>query len=267
MNSLTTLGLLFGVGLVILAAGLMFFFALPGRSRSKRQQAARSRVALRPIRAMQRLRRAIGLAVEDGSRLHVSIGESSILSPTNASALVGLSTLERIGSLSSVSDRPPIATSGEGSLAILTQDTLRAAYRIANVPDQYEQSQARLAGPTPFTYVAGTLPVIYDERVSANILIGNFGPEVALLADAADREDEFVLAGSDSVAAQAVLYGTAREPLIGEEVFAVPAYLQAGPIYLAGLRTQDILRLIVIIILIGGAFLVFVDSLLNLGIL
>ena len=59
MNSLTTLGLLFGVGLVILAAGLMFFFALPGRSRSKRQQAARSRVALRPIRAMQRLRRAL----------------------------------------------------------------------------------------------------------------------------------------------------------------------------------------------------------------
>lgn len=256
MNSLATnLGPLLGLGLVLLAAGLMFFFSLPRRSKSRKQQGARSRVALRPIPAMQRLRRAIGLAVEDGSRLHVSIGESSILSPTNASALVGLSTLERIGSLSSVSDRPPIATSGEGSLAILSQDTLRAAYRIANVPDQYDPTQARLAGPTPFSYIAGTLPVIYDERVSANVLVGNFGPEVALLADAADREDAFVLAGSDSVAAQAVLYGTAREPLIGEELFAVPAYLQAGPIYQAGLRAQDILRWIVVVILIVGAVL------------
>jgi len=224
-------------------------------------------VALRPIRAMQRLRRAIGLAVEDGSRLHISLGASSIISSTNASALVGLSTLERIGSLSSVSDRPPIATSGDGTLAILSQDTLQAAYRIANVPDQYDPAQARLGGPTPFSYIAGTLPVIYDEHVSANILVGNFGPEVALLAEAADRADEFTLAASDSIAAQAVLYGTAREPLIGEELFAVPAYLQAGAIYQAGLRVQDILRWIVIAVLIGGAVLVFVDSWFGLGIL
>ena len=268
MNSFEPiLGPLLGLVLVLLAAGLMFFFSLPQRTKSRRQQAARSRTALRPIRAMQRLRRAIGLAVEDGSRLHVSIGEASILSPTNASALVGLSTLERIGALSSVSDRPPVATSGDGSLAILSQDTLRAAYRIANVPEQYDPAQARLAGPTPFSYIAGTLPVIYDERVSANILVGNFGPEVALLAEAADREDSFVLAGSDSVAAQAVLYGTAREPLIGEELFAVPAYLQAGPIYQAGLRAQDILRWVVIAILIVGAVLVFFNSWLGLGIL
>ena len=45
---------------------------------------------------MQRLRRALGLAVEDGSRLHVSLGKASIFSPTNASALVGLATLERV---------------------------------------------------------------------------------------------------------------------------------------------------------------------------
>ena len=248
-----------GLLLILLAAGLMFFFSLPQKSTRRGQP--RSRVVLRPIRAMQRLRRAIGLAVEDGSRLHVSIGESSIISPTNASALVGLSTLERVGMLSSVSDRPPVATSGDGTLAILSQDTLRAAYRIGNVPEQYDPNQARLVGTTPFSYVAGTLPVIYDERVSANILIGNFGPEVALLAEAADREDAFILAASDSFAAQSVLYATAREPLIGEELFAVPAYLQAGPIYQAGLRTQDVLRWIVIAALIVGAILKFLGFL------
>jgi hypothetical protein len=246
-----------GLVLVLLGAGLMLVFSLPQRGKGRGQRRASARASLRPIRAMQRLRRAIGLAVEDGSRLHVSLGRSSIISPTNASALVGLSTLERIGMLSSVSDRPPVATSGDGTLALLSQDTLRAAYRISNIPEQYDPIQSRLTGPTSFSYVAGTLPIIHDERISANIFVGNFGPEIGLMLDAADREGAFALAASDSFAAQSVLYAAASEPLIGEELFAVPAYLQAAPIHQAGLRAQDILRWLVIIALIVGSILAF----------
>ena len=238
-----------GVLLILGSAGMLFVFALPKRSRS--------RVVNRPIRAFQRLRRAIGLAVEDGSRLHVSIGKASIVSPNSASALVGLSTIERIGQLSSISDRPPVVTSGDGTLAILSQDTLRAAYRISNNSELYNPPQARLAGPTPFSYVAGTLPVIYDERVSANILVGNFGPEVALLAEAADEQNSFLLAASDAIAAQAVLYASATEPLIGEELFAIPAYLQSGATQQASLRAQDVLRWLVIGALVIGSILAF----------
>jgi hypothetical protein len=247
------LGPILGLALILLAAVLMFVFSLPQRGRS--------RVVLRPLRPMQRLRRAIGLAVEDGSRLHITIGKASIISPLNASALVGLSMLERIGVLSSISDRPPVATSGDGSLAILSQDTLRAAYRISNTLDQYDPAQARLTGPTPFSYIAGTLPVAKDERVSTNIMVGNFGPEVGLLTDAADRPDGFSLAASDSFAAQAVIYASAQEPLIGEELFAIPAYLQAGPVYQASLRTQDVLRWVVVGALIIGAVYTFIQSL------
>jgi hypothetical protein len=237
-----------GLLLILLSAGLLFVFSLP-------QGRARSRVTLRPMLAFQRLRRAIGLAVENGTRLHISIGEASIVSPNNASALIGLSTVERVGALSSVSDRPPIVTSGDGTLAVLSQDTLRAAYRVNNNLDMFEPTQARLAGPTPFSYVAGTLPVIYDERVSANILIGNFGPEVALLSEAGDRENSFTLAASDAISAQSVLYATASEPLIGEELFAIPAYLQAGPSHVAGLRAQDVLRWTVAGALVIGSIL------------
>jgi hypothetical protein len=245
-----------GLGLVLLSAALLLFFTLQRGSRERGRRAG-SRVALRPILALQRLRRAIGLAVEDGSRLHVSIGRASIVSPNNASALVGLSTLERVGMLSSVSDRPPVSTSGDGTLALLSQDTLRAAYRIGNNPEQYDTLQARLTGPTSFSYVAGALPVVQDERVSTNILIGNFGPEIALLVDAAEREGAFTLAASDALAAQAVLYASASEPLIGEELFAVPAYLQAAPIHQASLRVQDVLRWLVVAALVVGSILSF----------
>jgi hypothetical protein len=72
------------IGLVLLmaTAGLMFWFSLP----SARSFAAH----LRSMTALRRTRRAIGLSVEDGKRIHVAIGKASILSPNNASGLVGL---------------------------------------------------------------------------------------------------------------------------------------------------------------------------------
>jgi hypothetical protein len=236
-----------GMLVVLLGAGLVFLFSFPIKGRTRR--------TLRPIAALQRLRRAIGLAVEDGKRLHVSTGSSSILSTTNASALVGLSTLERVAQLSMASDRPPVATSGDPVLAILGQDSLRAAYRIGNAADQYDPDRSRLVAPSPLAYTAGTIPIIHSDTVSTNILIGNFGPEVAFLAEEADRQNAFCLAASDSLPAQAVLFAAAQEPLIGEELFAVPAYLQAGPYHYASLRVQDILRWGVVVVIVVGAFL------------
>ena len=240
---------LLGIALIVLAAGLIFIFALP-----RRKPVAR---ALRPIPAIKRLRRAIGLAVEDGKRLHVSLGSASIVSPQSASTLAGLATLERIAQISVISDRPPVATSGEGSVALLSQDTLRGVYRAGNAMDQFDPDRGRLAGTDPLSYVAGAIPVIRREQVSTNILVGNFGPEVGLLCESAEHANAFTLAASDSLPAQAVMYAVAEETLIGEELFALPAYLQAGPAHQASLRAQDILRLVVIAGLILGAILRF----------
>lgn len=223
-----------GLIIVVAGMGLIIFYSLP--------IANKKRPVFRPIPAFQHLRRGIGLAVEQGTRLHISLGKGDLLSSNNTSALVGLTTLERIARLSTASDRPTVATSGSGSLAILSQDSLHAAYRIANAIEQYDPDRGRLAGPTPFSYVAGMLPVVRGEHVSTHLLIGNFGPEIGIVTQEAEQVSAFTLAASDSLPAQAVLYATTQEPLIGEELYAVPAYLQAGPIYTASVRAQDILR-------------------------
>jgi hypothetical protein len=53
------------------------------------------------------------------------------------------------------------------------------------------------------------------------------------------------------------LYATAQEPLIGEELYAAGAYLQAGPLHISSLRAQDILRWVLAAIILGGAILKF----------
>jgi hypothetical protein len=210
--------------------------------------------AFREIPAFARLRKAIGLAVEDGTRIHFSVGRGGLILPWSASALASFAMLRRISELTSASDHPPIVTSGEGTLAILSQDTLKSAYSAASMEERYDPSTGRLTGMTPFSYAAGVLPIMRDENVSANVLVGSFGIEVALLADTAERENSFTLLASDNLPAQAVLYATGPDPLIGEELYAVGAYAQAGPLHNSSLRVQDILRWGIIIGLIIGVF-------------
>jgi hypothetical protein len=209
----------------------------------------------REIPALTRFYRVIGLSVEDGTRLHVSLGRGGLLSGRGGASLAGLSMLRYLTERTSVSDKPPIATAGDPALAILTQDTLKAGYQAANAEDLYLPSTGRLSGSTPFSFAVGAMPVVRDENVSANVLMGDFGPEAALLVDAAEREGVPTLGGTDDLSAQAVLYAAAQEPLIGEELFSVGAYLGAGSSHAASLTVQDILRWLLILFLLGGSVL------------
>jgi len=238
---------LVGLAVVLLCAILMVFSLVIYRKQPMR--------GLRLIPAFNHLRQALGLAVEDGSRTHISLGNASPFSQQGASALVGLNVLERVAQMSASSDQPPVVTGGDGGMVVLSQDVLRASYRRANTPALYDPILGRLSGPTNLSYIAGALPHIHDEEVSTNIFLGSFGPEVGLLVDAAEQENRFTLGGSDSLPAQAVLYATAREPIIGEELFASGASLQTNPFHPASLRAQDVLRWLILASLVGGSIL------------
>lgn len=235
-----------GLAFVFIGGGLLFGLTLLRRKSSAR---------FRHIPAFDRLNHAIGLSVEDGTRLHFSLGRGSVISQGSAAGLVGLSVLRRVAQLTAVSDRPSVATSGQSELAILSQDTIQTAFQSAGAVEQYHPTAGRLSGLTPFSYAAGALPVIRTEDVSANVLLGHFGPEIGLLSDAAERENAFLLAAADSLPAQAVLFVAADQPLIGEELYAAGAYVKAGATHSASLAVQDILRWLVIILLLGGALL------------
>jgi len=161
--------------------------------------------------------------------------------------------LRRLSEQTSQSDNPPVVTSGDASLAILSQDTLQSGYRAAGAEEQYRFTTGRLTGLTPFSYAAGTIPVMHDENVSANVIIGDLGSEAALIAAATDTQDADLIAASDNLSAQSVLFASSNEPLIGEELFAAGAYLGAGASHDASLQVQDVLRWLVILAILGGA--------------
>ncbi len=209
----------------------------------------------RRIPAITRLKSAIGLSVEDGSRVHVSLGNANLNEATNPSALVGLDSLHRIGQLSSTSDQPPVCTSGDGSFALLSKDVLGMVAGETNTRELFNPDHGQLTGVTPLAYALGAMEVMTDPVVKTNVLVGNFGPEAGFLTTASEENGAFTVAASDSIVAQSVFMATTRDVLIGEELFAIPAYLVYRPTYLSSLRVQDILRLLLAITLVTGALL------------
>jgi hypothetical protein len=220
----------------------------------------KSPASLREIPALAQLYRMLGLSVEDGTRLHVSLGYGNLLDMRGGSALAGLAMLRYIAERTSVGDAPPVASAGDSLLGMLSQDTLQAGYKAASAGELYSHITGRVAGLSPFGYAAGAMHIPQNENVSANIMIGHFGPEVALLADAAERENVLIIGASDNLAGQAVLFANSQDPLVGEELFSAGAYLEAGASHLASLTLQDVFRWVIIFVLLGGAVAKFAGA-------
>ncbi len=232
--------------LIIILASAVLLFAITLWKR-------KSPATLREIPALTRLYRTLGLSIEDGTRLHISLGSGSLLNARGGSALAGLALLRHIAERTSTSDKPSVASAGDPTLGLLTQDTLQAGYQAAAIDELYIPTSGRVTGLSPFGYAAGAMNIMKNENVSANIIIGHFGSEAGLLAEASDRENMVLIGASDELSGQSVLFANTQDALIGEELFAAGAYLGAGASHIASLTLQDILRWFVILALVGGA--------------
>ena len=221
----------------------------------------RSPSYLREIPAFTKLAHSLGLSIEDGKRLHISLGRGSLLDARGGSAFAGLALLRNIAERTSVSDMPAVASAGDPTLGLLSQDTLQAGYQAAGVEDAYVHTTGRVTGLSPFSYAAGAMQIPQNEKVSTNIVIGHLGAEAGLITDAAERNNIKLIGSSDNLVGQSILFANTQDPLIGEELFAAGAYLNEDPAHAASLTVQDIFRWLIILILLGGASLKFLGTL------
>lgn len=236
-----------GIVVIILFVGLLAFFIFINKDRKT--------FNIRPIPAYDKINQEINKAVEDGSQLHISLGRGGITGPESAAALAGLSILKQVIQKSSVCDLPPVASTGNAEISILAQDTILGSSKAISAPSQTRNPAGELIGVTPFSYAVGTLSTIRDDNVSANIHTGWFGNEVTWLTTAGERQSSPTIAGTSQLPAQAIIYASASDPLIGEELFAGGAYLGAGKIHEASISAQDVVRWIIIFIILASVLL------------
>ncbi len=188
--------------------------------------------------------------------MHVSLGTGSVIGPELAPAMAGLTVLSRVASATVMSDRPAVATTADGAMAILAQDTLRTAHaRARRGGPLSNRPPAACWAPRPTRTPPVSRPFWRRRASPSTSSTDPSAPKVRWWPTSASGGNAFVVGGSDDVHAQALLYATADHPLIGEEVFAGGAYLNAGVFHGASLRAQDVVRVLVILAILIGTLL------------
>lgn len=236
-----------GLGLIILILGAALFVGFTFLIRQGLQP------DLRPLSGYDTLFSQVGQAVESGGRVHISLGSNSIIGQDTGVTLAGLEMLDVISEASSISDLSPVASTGDAASMLVISDTIRRAYRKRGTLDKYETMSTRLVALDPVTFAGGATSIVADDEVRANVLIGSFGPEVALITEAGHRQRIPQIVGSDRLETQAIAYVMADHSLIGEEMFMTNAYVLKEAPALGSVLAQDVLRWVVIGAIVVGA--------------
>ena len=111
----------------------------------------------------------------------------------------------------------------------------------------------RSAGVRTLAFAAAIMAMQTDDEVSGNVLVGRYGAELALMLDASNRYDRPSVAVSDNLTGQAIAYALAQDVLIGEEIFAAPAYLSEDISEAKRVMTTDVLRYVLIAAIVALA--------------
>jgi hypothetical protein len=203
-----------------------------------------SRVRIRPLTSFQDLRSETGRAAESGGTIHIAIGNGGLIGEDAITSLAALEVVEELADTAVLYNAPPVITVGDPTLLPLAQDILRRAYERHGLVKRYNPDQVRFVAPSPMAYAAGAANVVTTEDVMSNAMIGAFGPEVALIADAGTRRDVPQLAAAAAPGAIGALYPTTDRLAVGEELYAAGAQMTEKRRYTISLQAQDILRLV-----------------------
>ena len=213
----------------------------------QRSVQAGRKVAVRPLQALDGLQGQLGRAIESGQPLHVTLGSASLVNQASQTSIAGIQVVDHLAKDGCANGTPPMITVGEGTLLPAAQDSLRHAYQELDRRVEYDPSQVQFisSDTTPFVYAGGTASLLQQAQVTANVAMGHFNSEIALIAEAANNQNIEQIIGTDDPTALAIASAFTENVLIGEEALAVGAYLDEAPGRLASLQLQDIIRWII----------------------
>jgi hypothetical protein len=207
---------------------------------------------LRPIRALDALRGMLGRAAESGRMVHLSLGSAGLGDEQTAVAATGLSVLRYMADQGAAFGFSPVVTVADPMLMLVAQDILYRAYQRKGFAGSYAATAVHMIAPDATAYAVGAQDTVNQDEVMANIMVGHFGAEYLLLGEAGAQREIVQIVGSNSLAAQPFMLATSDRVLLGEEVFAVGAYLTRRPEYIASLYVQDAMRVLVVIAIVIG---------------
>jgi hypothetical protein len=229
-----------GILLAFLFLALLLLFLLSLKVRASRAG------SLRLLPGMEELPGLVARSAETGQPLHVSVGVGGVGGPTTAETWAGLTLFGQLADEAVARGASLVVTVADATVLPIAQDILQRAYDRYGFPEGYDPDQVRFVAPQPTAYAMGVMGVLERESLAGNVMVGSFGDEYLLIGETGARQGVHQIVGTTNPQTLPLVYASADETLIGEEVFATGAYTSRLPMQIASLLTEDWLRWLLI---------------------
>jgi hypothetical protein len=137
----------------------------------------------------------------------------------------------------------------------VADEVVKAGFYQAGYPDAYNPANTRFISSEQFAFCAGTNGIILREKPATNIYFGRFFAESLILAETGFVNRSIQIAGTAEATQLPFFIAACDYTLIGEELFAVSAYLSRDPRLISSLKASDWIKVFVVASLLIGTLL------------
>jgi hypothetical protein len=208
---------------------------------------------VRKISGLDEVEEAVGRATEMGKPVLFIPGLQEL---DEIETIAGISILGRVAKITARYGTPLLVPVRYPLVLAAGQEVVEQAYIEAGNPDGYNKDMVRYVAGEQFAYTATVNGIMMRERPATNIYMGAFFAESLLLAETGNAAGSIQIAGTAQPEQLPFFVAACDYTLMGEELYAASAYLSREPLLLGGLKGQDWMKILLVILIIAGIVLI-----------
>lgn len=205
---------------------------------------------IRRISGVDAMEEAVGRSTEMGRPVLYVTGVEDIL---NIQTIASLLILGHVSKMTAEYDTDIKVANAYPITMAVAEEIVRQGYANAGRPDAHRPENVVFISSEQFAFAAGVNGMILRDRPATNIYLGRFFAESLILAETGYVTRAIQIAGTAEPSQLPFFVAACDYTLIGEELFATSAYLTREPRLLAMLKSTDLIKLGIILLILAGA--------------
>jgi hypothetical protein len=205
---------------------------------------------IRRIAGVDALEEAVGRSTEMGRPVLYVTGTEDI---SNIQTIASLLVLGHVARVTAEYDTDIKVANCYPITMTVAEEIVRQGFSDAGRPDAHKPENVLFISSEQFAFAAGINGIILRDRPATNIYLGRFFAESLILAETGYVTKAIQIAGTAEVTQLPFFIAACDYTVIGEELYAVGAYLSRDPRLLAMLKSTDLIKLGLLVLIVGGA--------------
>lgn len=215
----------------------------------QKQAKAGKDIPIRRIAGLDALDEAIGRSTEMGRPVLYVPGIDEI---KEIQTIYSMMILRHVARKTAEYGTPLIVPVKDSVVMTFAEEAVKQGCLDAGRPDAFIPDNVRYLSNEQFAYCAGVAGIMNREVPAANIMLGMFFAESLILAETGFATGAIQVAGTAKQHQLPFFVAACDYTIIGEEYFAVTAYLTREPGLLGTIRAADVTKIMAILSLIVG---------------